>query len=246
MHLEIRGFKRSSFVALTAVFASFNVVCDSLVGLPQLSSGVWYSWIFVAEPITGAVLGPYAGFLSSLIGALIGHFVYFRGFEEFLFTLGAPLGAMISGFLFRGEWRAVLIYYLVLFGAYFATPVAWQLPWWGMWDIYVALGLLVFVTGSMKTRKGFWNTESSGLFHVLAFSAFIGLEADVLFRIFVLIPCQTYWLFYGWNVKVLRSVWMLGAAETPVKAALSTLVTVMVTPPILRVLRKAGIRIAED
>jgi len=243
--MHVKGFKKSSFVALTAVFASFNVVCDSLMGLPQLSSGVWYSWIFLAEPLTGVVIGPYAGFLSSLIGVLIGHSIYFRGFEEFLFTLGAPLGAMISGFLFRKRWKPVLACYVIMFGAYFATPVAWQLPWWGMWDVYLAFVLLLFAVVLMETKENLWNTQFSGLLYVLAFCAFIGLEADVLFRIFILIPCQTYRLFYGWGVEVLRAIWTLGAAETPVKVALSTLVTVTVTPPIIRVLRKAGIKTVE-
>jgi hypothetical protein len=232
--------RRSRFLALVAVFASINVVFDSLMGLPQLSSGVWYSWIFIVEPINGIVLGPYAGFLSSLIGVMIGHSIYFRDPYEFLFTFGAPIGAMVSGFLFRGRWKIVLTYYTALLGIYFITPVAWQLPIWGMWDIYLAYVILLVVS-VMMARKGSWNPKPKGLLYIIALSALIGLEADILFRIFVLIPCQTYRLFYYWDAKALIPIWVLGAAETPIRVAMSILVTTTVGPPLIKVIKKTGI-----
>lgn len=130
--------KKSLFISLVAIFASLNVVCDSLAGIPQFAEGVWYSWIFVIEPLNGIILGPYTGFLSTFIGVMIGHFIYFRGTHEFLFTLGAPVGAMVSGLLFNGKWKIVFMYYTLLFTAYFVTPIAWQLPIWGMWNTYCA------------------------------------------------------------------------------------------------------------
>jgi hypothetical protein len=233
--------RKSQFLALVAVFAALNVVFDSLMGLPELSSGVWYSWIFIVEPINGIVLGPYAGFLSSLIGVMIGHSIYFRDVYEFLFTLGAPIGAMITGFLFRGKWKMVLTYYTALLGIYFITPIAWQLPVWGMWDVYFAYVILL-VVAVMMARKGSWNPKSKGLLYVIALSAFIGLEADILFRIFVLIPCQTYRLFYGWDAKTLIPIWVLGAAETPLRVAISILVTTIVGPPLIKVVSKLNLR----
>ena len=233
--------KKSVSVSLMAIFAAFNIVCDSLMGLPELSAGVWYSWIFLSEPITGILIGPYIGFLSSLIGVLIGHTVYFRDSYEFLFTLGAPLGAMISGLLFRGKWKAVLIYYTLLLAAYFATPIAWQLPFWGMWDVYCAyLVLLVAVIGG-TFRGNLWKAEAKRLLYPLAVCTFVGLEADVLFRIFLFIPGQTYRIFYGFNVDALRLVWMAGAFETPVKVALSTIVVLIVGPPLIKTLKGAGV-----
>ena len=137
--------KKSSYVSLIAVFAALNVVCDAIV-IPQFSSGVWYGLVFPTVPITGIVLGPFAGFLSTLIGVLVGHTITPRGAEEFLFTLGAPIGAAVSGLLFRRGWKLVFVYYTVLLASYFVTPVAWQLPMWGMWDVYGAyLALLITV-----------------------------------------------------------------------------------------------------
>ena len=233
----ISKMRKSRFLALVAVFASINVVFDSLMGLPEFSSGVWYNWIFIVEPINGIVLGPYAGFLSSLIGVMIGHSIYFRDPYEFLFTFGAPIGAMVSGLLFRGKWKIVLTYYTVLLGIYFITPIAWQLPLWGMWDVYLAYAVLLVVSMTM-TWKGLWNPGSKGLLYVIAMCAFIGLEADILFRIFVFIPCQTYRLFYSYSVETLISMWVGAAAITPIKVAISILVTTTIGPPLIKVLTK--------
>jgi hypothetical protein len=244
----MKKLRESSFVSLIAVFAAFNIICDSLIGPPLPFSGVWYSWIFMAEAVNGIVLGPYAGFFSSLIGVMVGHSINFRGSEEFLFTLGAPIGAMISGLVFRGKWKTASIYYLALLGAYFVTPVAWQLPLWGMWDTYLAFGCLLFLTFATRRWKGFWSAKSTGLrlLHIVALCTFIGLEADVLFRIFILVPCQTYQSIYALDVSALQLWWTVGAVETSTKAALSILVTMMLTPPIITVVRKMGLSLTEN
>lgn len=230
--------KKSSFVSLVAVFASLNVVCDAII-VPQFSLGVWYGLVFLIEPITGIVLGPYVGFLSTFIGVIVGHTITPRGAEEFLFTLGAPIGAMVSGFLFRGKWKPVFLCYTVLLAAYFITPIAWQLPMWGMWDVYFAY-LILFLTILMTGRKSVWDNKSNRNLYVLALSAFIGLEADILFRIFVFIPCQTYRLFYGLPVEILQGIWVAGALITPIKVAISALITTVLGLHLTKILPLGG------
>jgi len=244
----MKKWKEASFVSLIAVFAAFNIVCDSLMGPLLDISGVWYSWIFIAEPLNGIILGPYAGFFSSFIGVMVGHSIYFRGPPEFLFTLGAPIGVMISGLIFRGKWKIPLIYYLALLGAYFVTPVSWQLPLWGMWDVYLAFGCLLALVVLMRKWKGFWDTKSTGvrLLHIVALCTFIGLEADVLFRIFILVPGQTYQSIYALDISELQLWWAAGAIETSTKAALSILVNTMVTPSIIKAVRKMRLRLVKD
>jgi len=234
----------SVFISFVAVFAAFIIVCDSLV-VPFLPySGVWYSWIFISEPITGIVLGPIIGFFSNLVGAMIGHSINFVDFYEFLFTVGAPIGAMISAFVFRGKWKIAILYYLTMFLGLFVVPVTWQLPFWGMWDVYLAFLLLILAALAATRWRNLWDAKSkTRLIYILALSTFIGLEADVLFRIFILIPCQTYSLFYGWDVTVLQAIWAAGAIETPIKAAISTIVTVLIGPPIIGIARKMGLSV---
>ena len=231
--------RKSKFISLVAIFAALNVVCDSFMGIPQFTEGVWYSWIFIIESLNGIILGPFAGFLSTFIGVMIGHFIYFRGAPEFLFTLGAPIGAMISGLLFRGKWRAVFAYYTILFAAYFITPVSWQLPIWGMWDTYCAYAALL-VLYLARNRESIKIRIEKGFF-ILPLCTLIGLEADVLFRIFLFIPCQTYQTIYGFNIEALQLIWIMAALTTPIQVALSTIITWIDGTPLIKILRKRDI-----
>jgi hypothetical protein len=216
---------KTRMVSMIAVFAALNVVFDAII-IPQFSSGVWFGLVYLIVPITGIVLGPYAGFLSTLMGVFVGHAISPRGMEEFLFTLGAPLGAMISGMLFQKKWKIVFTYYTVLLVSYFITPIAWQLPIWGMWDIYCAYLVLLMTMVLIRLRGNQINPLKNDMF-LYGFCAFIGLEADILFRIFIFIPGQTYQSIYGLPIDVLQSIWVAGALITPFKVAISIIITAL-------------------
>lgn len=293
--------RSSQIVTTVAVFAALNVITDSF-GRELPSAGVWYSWNFLITPITGIVLGPFFGFASTFFGVMIGHYVNPIDVYEFLFTIGAPIGVTVSALLFKGKWQPVLVYYSTLFAIYFVTPVAWQLPIWGMWDTYLAF--IILIAAIFLIKKGMWKQEiharafprrqmiglsgvvgiiitisaiytalqpqllditialilaglvswiffmitlfvvhhavniSARIPLVLAITAFVGLEADVLFRIFVFVPGQTYRLFYGYRVDDLQYIWSAGGFITPIKVAISTIATVVIGHPIIKALRK--------
>jgi hypothetical protein len=146
-----------------------------------------------------------------------------------VYTIGAPFGSMMTGFMFRGEWKKVLIYYSILLAFYFITPLSWSLPFWGLWDVYIALILLVFL-GAIITIRGKNEIKRFSQFGV---SAFIGLEADVLMRVFILVPMGTYNIFYGWTPELLVAIWAVPAPLiTPFKVLLSTFFTTLVGPSI--------------
>lgn len=225
-------------VALVAIFAALNVITDSFPGIPGFPSGVWYSWNFLIVPITGIILGPWLGSAATFAGVMIGHYFYFIDAYEFLFTVGAPIGAMVSACLYTGRWKPVLAYYAALFTVYFLSPLSRDLPLWAMWDTYVAFAALVAAIVLMQ--RGSWECRAEKLPLILIVAAFVGLEADVLFRISVLVPGQAYKL-YGWDAATLKSIWSAGAVETPVKAALSTFATLAIGHPLIKTLRKAGV-----
>jgi hypothetical protein len=227
--------KKSRTVSLVAIFAALGVVCDAVV-TPGFSAGVWFGWIPMISPIAGMVLGPYNGFISILIAVMIGHSLVPREtIYEFIFTLGAPTGSMMSGFMFRGDWKKVFAFYTTMLVFYFITPISWRLPVWGMWDVYVAyvillgLGIIMSVRGSDEIKH----------LSPFAVSAFIGLEADVLLRIFIFVPCQTYRLFYGLTPEALVAIWAVPAPIiTPFKVLLSTFFATLIVPQIMRILGK--------
>jgi hypothetical protein len=231
---EIKGqLQTGQRIALIAVFSTLSVVCDAVAGIPPLIEGVWYGWIFLIAPITGIVLGPYTGFMATLIGVLVGHSLYPRGVVEYLFTLGAPIGSMVTAFIYRKQWKIVILYYSVLFIAYVSSPVASHLPLWGMWDTYVAYGAILLLA---LTRNMGPHMAAGGRRLRLAACILIGLEADVLFRIFLFIPCQTYASLFNFSVADLHAIWVAGAFITPIQVGLSSVFTAALAPSLLTTL----------
>jgi len=233
--------KQTLFIANISVFAALTVITDLILESPLPYSGVWLSWVFIMEPITGIILNPYTSFFATMLGVMVGHAIRYRGIHEFIFTLGAPFGSVVSSLMFRQKWKLVFMYYITLLGVYFFTPISWSLPLFGMWDVYTAFVCLLVVISIIIKKVEFWKLYLRYSPQVVALCTFIGLEADVLFRIFILIPCQTYWLFYGWNVETLQAIWASGAVETPTKVGLSMLVSAIVIPPIVKALQKSGL-----
>jgi len=231
--------KKSRIIALTSVFAALNIVCDAIAGLPQLSSGVWYGWIFIMEPLNGIILGPLTGFVSTFLGVFVGHSIYVRGeapIFEYIFTLGAPLGAMVSGLVYRKKWKIVLTYYIILLAAYFLTPVTWYLPIWGIWNVLFAF-FTVCIIFLLKSKFDKLQAKS----YILSIAAFVGLEADILFRIFILVPCQTYRLFYGFSIETLQAIWTSAAFITPIQVLISLIVTTIISPRLLQITQNLNV-----
>jgi hypothetical protein len=194
------------------------------------------------EPIAGIVLGPYAGFVSTFIGVMIGHSIFLRGeapVYEYLFTLGAPIGTMVCGFMFQRKVKRVFLYFTLLLVLYFLSPIAWELPIWGMWDVYIAyffLSVLLF----MNARRNMHSFEFANNVYVYALCAFIGLEADILFRIFLFIPGQTYHFLYGFSSEIVKIIWTAGALVTPIQVSVGVLLCTFMGPVLVKILSLRG------
>jgi hypothetical protein len=227
-------------ISLIIVFSVISIVLDLLV-TPGFSSGVWFGWIFIMSPISGIILGPRDGFIATLISVMIGHSIVFReSVFEFIFTIGAPIGSAVTGLIFKGERGKILVYYTVLLAAYFLTPIARQLPIWGMWDVYVAYLVLLFLFFLERRDLDFMSNSRMAVI----ISTLIGLEADILFRIFVLIPAQGYSIFYGLSSEVLIMIWSVPAPLiTPFKVGVSVFLATLLVPSILKVLKENGIEL---
>jgi len=239
MALEL-GSNKSRFVAFVAIFTALVMVFDAIPIVPVLYSGVWDSWIFILSPLIGVLLGPFIGGITTLFGSLLGHFIYWRDPYELLFMLGAPLGSVISGLVFQQRWRPVLIIYSGLLVGYFLTPVTWLLPLWGIWDTLAGYCLVLLF--SLFSACNWWiKVKNYGLIIKLFLCSVIGLEADILLRVFILVPGQTYWLFYGWTPAILQVIWLTAGFITPIKVTLAALMTIIIGYSIMRLLPRLGI-----
>ena len=227
----------SRMVSFVAVFAAITAVLDS-IPVFGFTSGVWLSWAFLVSPIIGILLGPYLGALSTGIGSLVGHIVYYRDPTEFLFMIGLSVGAAMAGFVYQRRWKPVFAIYTVMLLGYFLYPVTWELPLWGIWDILVGYGI-VLIYAAITTR-GFWSdiSERNKLL-LLIFTTVIALESDILFRVFVLVPGQLHWIL-GMTPEILQEIWMIAGFITPIKVVLATIVTVTLGLQLLRILERHG------
>jgi len=224
---------RSRFVALTAIFAAMSVVAD-LILIP--SAGIWDSAIFILSPLAGVLLGPFAGAVAIGLGSLVGHYIFFRDIYEMVFMIGAPFGAAMAGLIYQRRWKPALGVYSLLLLGYFLEPVTWILPLWGIWDILAGFCLLVIF--SLINIRNLWpENENSQTLLGLLFATIIGLESDILLRVFILVPGQTYWFFYGFDAGVLQAIWLAAGILTPLKVAIATIVAMIVGLPLLRQFR---------
>jgi hypothetical protein len=87
--------------------------------------------------------------------------------------------------------------------------------------------------------SGWWERENDRINLVrLIFCTVIGLESDVLMRVFLLVPGQTYWLFYGFTVEQLQLIWLGAGIITPIKVFLAVILMATVGYQVLRALPK--------
>ena len=222
----------SRSITFTAIFAAMIAILDSIPMIPGFYGGIWDSWGFMLSPIIGILLGPVLGAIAVGLGGFVGHLVYFRDPIELLFMLGAPVGAGIAGLAYQQRWRSVFVVYSILLLGYFITPVTWSLSLWGIWDVLVGFAIVLSVTVvSSLTKKGKDILSSTNLKLILA--TVIGLELDILVRIFILIPGQIYWIYYVMPVEVLQGLWIVAGIVTPIKVILAAIAAIAIGQSLL-------------
>ena len=247
----------SVLLALTAMFSAMHAALAS-----QPGPFGFRSWMFVFAPVEGMVLGPGPGALAAMIGGSIGCVLRGEAIILPIVAFAEPLGAASAGLAMKKRWRELIAIYGLMLAAYFAHPYGRALPAWCLWDIYIAFALLLMA--SISWNEAFRKASSSvltrlkramrlpdplieirppkeaGLTCLVGLAAFIGLEADVLARIFMLIPMCLYAL-WGIDFATLVLWWQLGALATPLEGLTSTLFSAYLMPPVLAALRRRGI-----
>ena len=227
---KLTGSRSITFVA---IFAAMIAVLDSIPMIPGFYGGIWDSWAFMLSPLIGILLGPVLAVISVAIGGLTGHLIYFRDPIELLFMLGAPAGAGMAGLVFQERWRSVFAIYSVFLLGYFLTPVTSSLSLLGVWDVLVGFVLVLTVTiVSSLNKPGTSFLSSNNLKLILA--TVIGLETDILVRIFILIPGQVYWTYYAMPLEILQGLWLVAGIITPIKVVLAAIATIAIGQSVLR------------
>jgi hypothetical protein len=223
--------RQSVKVALVAVFGALHTVLSFFPGPVGFRS-----WMILILPLEGIVLGPVLGFSAGFIGYFLGWFVRPRA-EPMFFGLGEPVGAFCAGLMAQRKWLHALLLYGMMFLGFLAYPLTSTLPLWTLWDIYIAFAcilLFAFLTKTMKLS----TASSRNLPVLLGFAAFIGTEADVLARIFMLVPLGGY-QWWGLPASLLPEVFVLGAFQTPFEAIISVVAAILIGVPLIKTLQKS-------
>jgi predicted membrane protein len=221
--------RKSRFLTLISLFSALHAIFV-LIPLP------FRSLMVIIQPLEGIILGIYGGFLSALLGSIVGRII--RPMEGLLPIFGItaePIGALVSALFFRKKWKHVFLIYLFLLLGYFIHPLGRILPAWCLWNTYIAF-ILTFIS-PLFLKKIKEETNSKKLAFLLALTSFIGIEADALVRIFILIPVGFYSLM-GIPEEALVPIWIAGAIQTPIEAILSIIATIILGIPLIKILKE--------
>jgi hypothetical protein len=192
------------------------------------------------EPLEGIIAGPYLGFLAATIGWIGGRFVRPDSFWiENLFGIAEAVGALGAGFLISRRWYLTAGIYTFLLLAFFAHPLARQIPLWTLWDTYLGF-IAVFAAAIFVRSIRDDKSSASRLAPAIALVAFASVELDVMVRVFMLTVVGLYQV-YPIPVTLLAGVFIAGAFQTPLEAAFCVLASTLVGVPVLIALEKGKI-----
>jgi len=234
---------RTRLLVLVSLFASLHGILAALPGIwgpPDVAR----SFVIFVESIEGIILGPAMGFLSGSIGCVLGRMIRPRE-EGFLlsvaFGMGEPMAALIAGLMFRRKWPLVLLAYSVMLGIFLIDPLTWsaRLPLWSIWNTFLA-SLLILPTHIVVRRSLEHRENAKMLGPAVCLTTFISTEADMLFRIFLLVPLGFY-AIYPIPVEILPAVFVMGAIVTPIEAALSMFFGTILAVPILLAIERSKV-----
>jgi uncharacterized membrane protein len=226
--------RQTQKIALTATFAALHTILSMIPGPVGFRS-----WIILIMPLEGIILGPLLGFSAGFMGYFLGWFIRPRA-EPIFFGLGEPVGALCAGLIAQRKWHYALLLYGAMLLGFFVYPLTSTLPLWTLWNVYIAfVSILVFAVVSRKITPSI-ALSSRNLTMLLGFAAFIGTEADVLTRIFILIPLSGY-QWWGISASILPGIFIAGAFQTPIEAIISIVAAIIIGVPLLKILQKTRI-----
>jgi hypothetical protein len=215
--------------SLIAIFAALHAV------LYFISFGLWRNWGIYLEPIEAIILGPKIGFSAAFVGGSIARFAKPDSFWMFG-IIAEPVSVLVAGFLARNRWKPVLAVYVIMLSAYFIHPFGRELPLWTILDIIFAL-LLIYPAA--RFSRNLFSTDFKRLPMALVLISFVTIATDSLVRVFLLVPCGLYGLFFE-SFNDLYFVFVGAAIDSYIEDLIVVIVSFLVGVPLMMSLLKLG------
>jgi hypothetical protein len=222
--------RKSLQVSLIAVFAALHAV------LYFVSFGLWRNWAIYIESIEGIILGPQAGFLAAFLGSITARTISPDPFWMFG-IIAEPTSVLMAGFLAKGKWKPVFAAYVLMLSAYFIHPYGRQLPLWTILDVLTAL---IIIYPAAKLGKWLSGTSLGPLSVAMVSVSFVSIATDALVRVFLLVPCGLYNLFFD-SFGSLQAAFVAGAANSYIEDVIVTFVAFLAGVPLIIAVSKLQI-----
>ncbi|MGQ9543164.1 MAG: hypothetical protein ACUVTM_03615 [Candidatus Bathyarchaeia archaeon] len=230
---RIEDKNERKFVASVSVFAALHVILD--VGIYPFRR-----WAIYIEPLEGIMLGPRMGLLTALVGASISRAIVGASLLSFVYGVTAEsVGVVVAGLLAKGRWRIPLGLYGFMLTAYFLHPYGQRMPIWTMLDCIAGL-LLVYPTSKMSGYVLGDKVDTGRLTLGVLLISFVATVGDSLTRVFLLVPAGLHKLEFE-TFEALYNIFIVGAAGSYIEDAIVSVVSVLVSVPILIFLQRSRI-----
>lgn len=214
--------RKSLQLSLAAIFAALHAV------LYFISFGLWRNWGIYLESIEGIILGPKIGFFAALIGSSIARMIMPIDFWMFG-IIAEPFSVLMAGFLAKAKWKPAVAAYAIMLSAYFIHPFGRALPVWTILDILLALFLIY---PAAKIGGNLFKANVGRLSVALILISFVCIATDALVRVFLLVPCGLYGLFFE-SFEGLQVVFVGAAIDSYIEDLIVVIVSFLVGVPLM-------------
>ena len=224
---------RCKFVATVSVFAALHVIMD--VGMYPFRR-----WAIYIEPLEGIMLGPKIGLLTALIGASISRGIVGANLLSFVYGMTAEsIGVVIAGLLAKGRWKIPLGLYAIMLTSFYIHPFGRSMPIWTMLDCLGGL-VLIYPTARLSGYVLGEKINAGKLTLGVLLISFVATVGDSLTRVFLLVPAGLYRMEFP-TFEALYHVFIIGAAGSYIEDAVVSIVSVLVSVPVLIFLQRSKI-----
>jgi hypothetical protein len=232
-------------IALMAIFAALYYVASLIspfipaVGVPEITIKVEA----LMASIFGLLMGPYLGFSTAFLGALVAWILPPSGGVSYglPFLLSPPLNALVVGLIFYKKWKyafAVLASQIALF--WFLPPSQplsefWYVSLATTWDKIIALALIFPV---VKLAK-FNSMKLRPLFYFLL--AFIGNQADNMWGADIFAVPIVYEGIFAYNLQAVRVAFVVSPFIYPAIRIIQSIIVTIIAVPLIKFLESSDL-----
>ena len=220
----------TSFTALYVVLYALPVF--PIIGLP----GAAIPAAAIMAPITGMLIGPFLGALSTILGGLISFFI---GRFSIVSIFAASITSLYSGLLYAGKKKTCTYLYILLliaFGAYPYIGPFWLYPQLTWFQIIVLLILLSLLSSRAVERMRSLIGYRRGfpyLFTVFLVSTMAGqIAGSLAFEII-------FWPAFIGEIEAWRGIWSAVTWIYPIERIIISLLATIIGIPLLKALKSA-------